>query len=34
MANYPTDAIAPTAAFPVTSTVKYTNTGSSQQRLI
>ena len=29
MANYPTDAIAPTAAFPVTSTVKFSNTGSS-----
>ena len=29
MANYPTDATAPTAAFPVTSTVKYTSTGSS-----
>ena len=29
MASYPSDAIAPIAAFPVVSTVKYTSTGSS-----
>ena len=29
MASYPSDALAPTAAFPVVSTVKYSSTGAS-----